>query len=149
MRGTAQAPADVARVAAQLRLAMMRMVRRIKRETGGAEPAWVISALAAIKRLGAPTLGELAEAEGISRPTVTAQSAALETRALVARESSAADRRIVRLRLTPAGERAFERSRAERTAWFARRLRGLPAADLAVLESAAAILERLLAEEAP
>ena len=147
MKGGVEATADVARVAAQLRLAMMRMVRRIKRETGGAEPAWVISALAAIHRAGAPTLGELAEAEGISRPTVTAQSGALEARGLVEREASPGDRRVVRLRITTRGQRLLDRSRAERTAWFARRLRDLPPEDVAALASAAAVLERRLAEE--
>lgn len=127
---------------------MMRMVRRIKRETGGSESPSAISALAAIRRLGSPTLGELAEAEGISRPSMSAQAAALERRGLVAREGSQADRRLVRLRLTPAGERAFERSRTQRTAWLARRLRRLEPEEVLALAGAAGILERLLAEDA-
>ena len=128
---------DAARVAARLRIAMMRMVRRLKRETGGLESPSAISALAAVRRLGSPTLGELAEAEGISRPSASVQAAALEARGLLARTGSVDDRRVVHLRVTPAGERVVDRSRTERTAWLARRLARLDAADVAALERAA------------
>ena len=126
---------------------MMRLVRRIKRETGGAESPSSISALAAVARLGAPTLGELADAEAISRPSASAQADLLEERGLVRRERSAEDGRLVHIRLTGAGDRVLERSRNQRTAWLARRLRRLSPDELATLDSAAGILERLLEED--
>ena len=138
---------DAAALSGRLRMAMMRLVRRIKRETGGDESPSSISALAAIARLGAPTLGELAEAEGISRPSASAQADTLEQRGLVRRERSPEDGRLVHLRLTGAGDRVLERSRTQRTAWLARRLRRLSATELATLDSAAVILERLLEDE--
>lgn len=139
--------ADPAVVAGRLRMAMMRTVRRLKRETGGAESPSAISALGAIRRLGTPTLGELAEAEGISRPSASVQADALAARGLLVREGSVDDRRLVHLRLTPAGERVVERSRSERTAWLARRLARLDQDQLQNLERTAEILERLLAED--
>ena len=134
-------------MAGRLRMAMARVVRRIKRETGGAESQSSISALAAISRLGSPTLGELAQAEGISRPSASAQADVLEKRELVRRERSQGDGRLVYLRITPAGQRLLDRSRSQRTAWLARRLRRLSAGELQTLEAATQILERLLEAE--
>ncbi len=122
---------------------MARLVRRIKRETAGSESSSSISALAAISRLGAPTVGELAEVEGVSRPSASAQADLLEGRGLIRRAAGDLDRRLVRLRLTPAGERVLAQSRNERNAWLARRLKRLPEADLETLERAAEVLERL------
>jgi len=135
-------------VAGHLRVAMMRIVRRIKRETGCDSPS-AISALAAVHRLGSPTLGEFADAEGISKPSASAQAAALEARGMLAREGSAADRRLVHLSVTPLGERALARSRTERTAWLARRLGRLEPGELATLEAAARLLDRLLEADTP
>lgn len=140
---------STAELAAELRMAMMRLVRRIKRETGGAGTPSAISALAAVARLGSPTVGELAEAEGITRPSASAQADVLEERGLLRRERSDVDGRLVRLRLTSAGSRALERSRSQRNAWFARRLRRLSEPELQTLAAAARILERLLEEERP
>lgn len=134
-------------LAARLRMAMMRLVRRIKRETAGPTTPSAISALAAIRRLESPTVGELAAAEGISRPSASEQADGLEERGLLRRERSEVDGRRVHLRLTPAGQRALERSASQRTAWLARRLRRLSAEDLAALRAAADILERLVEVE--
>lgn len=105
---------DAALLAARLRMAMMRLVRRIKRETAGVGSPSAISALGAVERLGSPTLGELAEAEGVTRPSASAQADVLEAKGLVRRGRSDADGRLVRLRLTPAGARTLDRSRSER-----------------------------------
>jgi DNA-binding MarR family transcriptional regulator len=134
---------DAAVLAGRLRVAMMRLVRKIKRETGGAETPAAISALAAISHLRNPTLRELAEAEGITSPSASSQVDALESKGLVTRHVDRLDRRVVHLQLTAAGERILNRSRSERTAWLARRLRALPGQDLRTLEEAAQILERL------
>ena len=136
--------AETAMLAARLRTAMMRLVRRIKRETDDGTSPSAISALAAVYHLGGPTVGELAAAESISRPSASEQADALEARGLVKRERSDTDGRLVRLRLTPAGERALERSRSQRNAWLARRLRRLDRDDTAKLAAAADVLERLL-----
>ncbi len=131
-------------VAARLRIAMGRMVRKLRRESDGQHPAPAISALASISRLGPLTLGELAEAEDVSRPTMTVLAAGLERQRLIARELDAADRRLVRVTLTAVGRRALQHSQTRRNAYLARRLQTLGEAELRTLDEAAAILERLL-----
>lgn len=133
-------------VAERLRLAMARLTRRIRRQTDGGQTPSAISALATIRRLGAPTLGEVAEAEGVSRPSLTVQAAALEEQGLIARAVEPSDRRVVRVRLTARGGRLLQASRTRRNAYLARALRDLADADLAVLDRASTILERLLEE---
>jgi DNA-binding MarR family transcriptional regulator len=133
-------------VADRLRLAMGRMVRRIRRETDGRQSPSAISALATIRRLGTPTLGEVAEAEGVSRPSLTVQAAALERQGLISREVSGSDRRLVQVKVTAKGARVLQASRSRRTAYLSRQLEMLDTEDLDVLERAAEILERLLEE---
>lgn len=133
-------------MAERLRLAMSRIVRRLKRETDGGYSPSAISALASIRRLGAPTLGEVADAEGVSRPSLTAQAAALEAQGLIAREIDPQDRRLVKVRLTSRGARVLQASRTRRNAYLARQLRSLAPEELETLARAVTILERLLEE---
>lgn len=135
-------------VAAHLRMAMMRMVRRVKKQTDGEHSASEISALASLKRFGAITVGELADAEGVSRPSMTVLVTSLLEQGLVGKEPDANDRRLVRVRLTAPGNRALAESRTRRNAYLAKRLQSLDAADLQTLEDASAIIDRLL-EETP
>ncbi len=69
--------------------------------------------------------------------------AKLEEAGLVARQVDAADRRVAWVEATPAGRRQLEASRRRRTAWLTRQLSALPPEDLARLEAALDVLERL------
>ncbi|SRR5581483_3941940 len=135
-------------VAARLRLAMARMVRRIRRQTPGELSASAISVLAQLDRHGPSTLGDLALAEGVSRPAMTVLTAGLAAAGMIRKEPDPVDRRLVRASLTAGGRAALERARSLRSAFFARRLRGLTEDELRTLDRAAGILERLLDEEA-
>jgi DNA-binding MarR family transcriptional regulator len=53
------------------------------------------------------------------------------------------DRRVSRVRATPAGHRYLNRSRTRRTAWLSAALRELPPEDLARLMAAAPVLDGL------
>ena len=139
-------PLDATAVAARLRMAMMRMVRRIKRQTDGGQSVSAISALASLRRLGSVTVGELAEAEGVSRPSMTVLVGTLLEQGLVSKAPDARDGRLVRVQATSAGIRALDESRTRRTAYLAQRLGGLVPAELRTLHAAAEILERLLEE---
>ena len=132
-----------AEVAGNLRVALMRTVRRLKRETDGEHSVSVVAALASINSRGPLTLGELAEAEGVSRPSMTVLAAHLLDQNLVARELDENDGRLVRVRITPEGKRVLERSRTRRTAYLTKRLRALSAEELRALDQAATILLRL------
>jgi DNA-binding MarR family transcriptional regulator len=132
-----------AEVAGNLRVALMRTVRRLKRETDGEHSVSVVAALASVSKRGPLTLSELAEAEGVSRPSMTVLAANLLEQNLVAREPDESDGRLVRVRITPEGKRVLERSRTRRTAYLAKRLGALSAEELRTLDQAAVILLRL------
>ena len=135
-----------AEVAGNLRVALMRTVRRLKRETDGEHSVSVIAALASVNSRGPLTLGELAEAEGVSRPSMTVLAASLLEQSLVARELDSSDGRLVRVRITLAGKRVLERSRTRRNAYLTKRLGSLSVDELRTLHDAAAILLRLVEE---
>jgi DNA-binding MarR family transcriptional regulator len=135
-----------AEVAGNLRVALMRTVRRLKRETDGDHSVSVIAALASVNSRGLLTLGELAEAEGVSRPSMTVLAATLLEQNLVVRERDSSDGRLVRVRITQVGKRVLERSRTRRTAYLAKRLGSLSVEELRTLDQAATILLHLVEE---
>lgn len=140
---------DTSQLASRLRIANAHLTRRLRRQAAaGEQPASVLSALAVLNRFGPTTLGVLAEAEGVSRPTMTVLAAGLEREGLVSREVDREDRRVARLSISPRGREVLAASRSRKNAYLARRLRRLVAADLQVLESAVGVLERLLEEDA-
>ena len=98
-------------VASRLRVAVNRLQRRLRREAlGGLSPGQA-SALGTVRRLGHPTLGELAAEEQVQPPSMTRIVGLLVAAGLVSREADAADRRSVHVRITPEGERALQRIR--------------------------------------
>jgi DNA-binding MarR family transcriptional regulator len=136
-------PAE-AELASRLRLAVTRLHRRLRQHaTGGLTPSQA-SALAGVDLLGSPTLGALAARESVQPPTMTKVVAALEERGLVTRVTDTADRRSVRLTLTPAGTETLLQSRSMRTAFLADRLHRLEPGDRAALADLTDLLERLV-----
>lgn len=112
-------------------------------------PAAQLSALSVLMS-GPRTLGELAAAEQVRPPTMTRLVQEMERAGLVRRQADAADARVVRVRWTTKGERVLRRGRELRIAALDARLRTLPAAEIALLERAVAILERVVrADHAP
>jgi DNA-binding MarR family transcriptional regulator len=138
------APGGEEELAARLRLAVMRLARRLRQQTVGDLSPTLISALATVERHGPLTLGRLAELEGVKRPSVTRIVAGLEEGGLVRSEVGADDRRVRRVSVTPAGRRLLQRSRTRKTAYLARHLRELSREEAAALAAAADALERLL-----
>jgi MarR family transcriptional regulator for hemolysin len=106
---------------------------------GGSLPTWLV--LRVLKQDDWRTQQELARAVGIEGPTLTHHVDTLEMAGLVSRSRDPKDRRAVRVELTPAGERAFERlSHAARA--FDRRLRaGIDASELDAVRSVLARME--------
>ncbi len=143
LTATIRAPTEVA---SNLRVALMRMARRLKRETDGEHPVSVIAALGSLNSRGPLTLGEWAEAEGVSRPSMTVLAGNLLNQKLIAKEPDPSDGRLVRVHLTQAGQRVLEQSRTRRNAYLTRRLRTLSNDDLRILDEAGTILLRLVEE---
>ena len=132
------------RLAPQLRMAVMRLSRRLRQQAEGSLSPSQLSALSSVDRLGPLTLGELAAVEQVKPPTMTKVVANLEEAGLVRREADAADRRVVRVQVTDAGRRHVATSRTRRDAYLAERLRRLDPEELALLEQALPVLERLV-----
>src|SRR4051812_23850385 len=108
-------------VATRLRLVIARLARQLRREaSGGLTPAQ-FSALTTIEYAKALRLGQLAEAEGVSPPTVTRLAAALEQAGLVVCRVDPTDARSTMIAVTDAGRASINAVRAERTKFLERR----------------------------
>jgi DNA-binding MarR family transcriptional regulator len=136
-----------AELAARLRLALMRLARRLRQQSEGEVSPSQLSALSSVERLGPLTLGELATVERVQPPTMTKIVAALEEAGLVARAVDPTDRRVARVTVSAAGRRLIDRNRTRKDAWLAARLRRLSSGDREVLDRAADVLESFLEEE--
>jgi DNA-binding MarR family transcriptional regulator len=134
-------------LAVQLRLAVMRLARRLRQQTEGEITASQLSALSSVSRLGPLTLGALAAVERVRPPTMTRIVGHLEAAGLLVRRPAPADRRSAEVALSPAGRRLLDRSRTRKDAYLAARLATLGPDEVAVLRRAAAVLERLLEED--
>lgn len=137
-------PADVQRTADRLHSAAIHLLRRLRREDAASGlTAPRLSALSVVVFGGPLTIGALATAEQVRPPTMTRLVAALAARGLVVREPNPTDARGTLIRATPAGARLLEEGRGRRTGLLTRQLRTLPPVELAILEQAAEILDRL------
>ena len=131
-------------LAAELRVALMRAVRRLRAEKSDADLTdGQYSVLAVLDRLGPKTPGELAAYERVQPPSMTRTIAALAELGLVTRTEHPADRRQVLVALTGAGAATVRETRRRRDAWLARRLADLTPAERDVLAQAAEILRRI------
>ena len=139
---------DLTERASRLRLAITRTARRMRQEAGSELGPASLSALATIERAGPLTPSELAEAERIQRPTATRILARLAEDGLVTRDRRSRPTAAARSSPPPPrGARCCSRLRKRKNAYLARRMKELPDDDVAALERAAEILERVLEEE--
>jgi DNA-binding MarR family transcriptional regulator len=133
-------------LASHLRLAITRMARRLRQQAPDLSPSQTV-ALATIEKHGPLTPSELAARERVARPSITRMLAFLEGSGLIVRAADPADRRSSLISVTPAGSALLETGRMRKDAYLARRLQLLPPEDLATLDRAADLLERLLEED--
>ncbi len=132
-------------VANRLHSAAIHLLRRVRAQDDAMGlTAPLASALSVIVFGGPLSLGALATAEQVRPPSITRIVRELEARGLVVREATPQDRRVQRVRATAKGRRVLEAGRARRVASLAAALAALPPAELAALEHAAAILERVV-----
>jgi DNA-binding MarR family transcriptional regulator len=124
---------------------VLRRVRRVDVETGVA--AARLSALSVLVFGGPRTLGELAAAEQVRRPTMTRIVQALEEDGLVLRERDRDDGRVVHVRATAKGERVMWQGRERRVESLAALLERLSATEVACVREAAELIERALAQQ--
>ena len=131
----------------QLRLAVLRLSRRLRQQAVGQITASQISALSTVAKRGELSLGELAAVEQIAPPSMTRIAARLEAQGLLERRIDAADRRVARVAVTPAGSELLQETRTRRDAYLAERLRTFDDAERELLAQAIPLLERLSSDE--
>ena len=146
---TRATPLRTADLAPQLRFAVMRLSRRLRQHAPDDITPSQLSALAVVVREGPLTLSQLADAEQVQPPTITRVVDALGQQGLVTRAASDHDRRVAFVAATPEGRALVEAIRRRRDAYLAQRLRTFSPEELALLEQAAPLLERLVEEPRP
>jgi DNA-binding MarR family transcriptional regulator len=99
--------------------------------------------LTRLARSGPTRLTELATAEGVSQPTMSALVTRLVAQGLLRRGGDPQDARVVVLDLTPAGADLLARRRTDRADRLARALADLPTADASRISDALPALARL------
>jgi DNA-binding MarR family transcriptional regulator len=148
--GTSQQTAEIA---SRLRLAIVRTSRRLRQQALGAEGAelspTLTAALTTVNLHGPLTPSELAERERVKRPTATRTVARLEELGLVSRTPDPSDGRGFLVATTAEGRALMKRLRTRKNAYLAVRIKDLEPEDLAALERATEILDRILENEAP
>ena len=133
-------------LAHRLRPVVTRLARRM-RQVGAELSPTQGAALATIDCHGPLTPSELALREKIQRPTATRVLARLEEAGLVARTPDPSDRRSSLVSSTPKGRELLASIRDRKDLYLAQRLDRLSPEDLAALDRAAGILERMLEED--
>jgi len=132
-------------LAAELRLGVMRLRRRLASERHPDNELSLnqMGVLGVLARRGAMTVGELASAEKVQPPSMTRTVNCLEESGDVVKRPHETDRRQVVVELSEQGRDRVLADRARRDAWLAQRLRELTPDERAVLRQAAPILDRL------
>ena len=131
-------------VAAHLRVVLARTARRLRQQAGTDLSPSQTATLATIERRGPMTPSEVAACERIQRPTATRVIARLEEAGLVERAADPTDGRSSLLTITAEGRALLEQGRTRKDLFLAQRLETLEPDEVATLERAAAILERVL-----
>ena len=136
---------DVLATADRLHSAAIHLLRRVRKQDAatGEGPAR-LSALSVLVFAGPKTLGELAAAEQVKPPTMSRIVAGLTRSRLVTITADPHDARRMRIHATAKGIRLLHKGRHLRIAYLAAHLGELAPRQLAALDEAVEILQRLL-----
>lgn len=135
---------DLGTDAPDLRIAVMRLARRLRNERASdAMTPSQMAVLATLLREGPMTPGDLAVVERVQPPSMTRILQALQQQDLVERMPHPSDRRQVLFSATRKAEEIVERDRLRRDQWLLHRLEALSPHDLTAIERAIPILNRL------
>ncbi|GGI99272.1 MarR family transcriptional regulator [Saccharopolyspora subtropica] len=135
---------DTAQAAAEVRLGVMRLARRLRVERGPGEltPSQ-LATLGLLARGGPATASALAAAERVTPQSMARIVQRLIDAGLAERDTDPSDRRAAIVRITEAGRRQVLRDRCQREAWLAQAMAGLTDVERDLLVLAARLLDRL------
>lgn len=136
--------ADQAAEASALRMATFRLARRLRAERAvDSMSDGQFAVLAALKVHGPHTLGELAERERVTAPSMTRTVNGLEEAGYLSRTTPDDDRRKVVIALTDDGLRVVEETVRRRDAWLEDALGELTPTERRTLAEAAEAMRKL------
>ncbi len=147
MVSTTRAATDV-ELAARLRLAIGRLHRRIRVDSGAGLPPLQLSVLSTLDVHEPLRLSDLARREAVTPPTMSRVLGSLEEQGLVQRRVDPSDARSSLVSVTDLGRATLARIRTERTALLADRIDRLSPRHRAALAAALPALEAMLAGDA-
>jgi DNA-binding MarR family transcriptional regulator len=136
---------DLSPAASQLRIATFRLARRMRTQRAvDSMSDGQFAVLAALRVHGAHTLGELAERERVSAPSMNRTVNCLQESGYIMRAADERDGRKVVISLTPEGEAVVEETARRRDAWVEASLAELTPAERDTLAAAAEIMQRMV-----
>lgn len=139
-----QQEADERSLASRLRLAVVRLSRRLRAQrTSSSVTLTQYSAMASLKKCGPLTPGELAAKEVVQPPSMTRVIAALEELGYVSRRPHPSDGRQAIVDLTEQGRAYVLADISAREAWLDKRLAELSQAERETLAAATEIIDRM------
>jgi DNA-binding MarR family transcriptional regulator len=139
----------VAESADRLRHSLLRITRLIRSQrTDMSLTLAELSALTTLCREGPMSAGELAMCEHVQPSSLTKVLASLEDHRYVQRSVRPSDRRQALIEPTPLGRQLLAFEKESRDSWLSTRLERLTPAERAVLDIAAEILDKMVADEA-
>jgi DNA-binding MarR family transcriptional regulator len=131
----------LAREAAELRMATFRLSRRLRAQRAlDTMSDGQLAVLAALRWRGVHTLGELAESERVTPPSMNRTVNCLEESGYVTRTPDPEDRRKVIIEITDGGRTIVEETQRRRDAWLETALAELTQDQRATLAAAVPIL---------
>lgn len=137
---------DLTTEASALRMATFRLARRLRSERAiDSMSDGQFAVLAALAAFGAHTLGELADRERVSAPSMNRTVNCLEESGYLSRTPDEDDRRKVNIALTDAGHDVVAETVRRRDSWLEEALASLEPAQRQTLDAAAAIMREVAA----
>lgn len=132
--------------ASDFRMATFRLARRLRSQRAvDSMSDGQFAVLAALSNHGPHTLGELADRERVSAPSMNRTVNCLEESGYLTRTPDVADRRKVNIALTDAGRGVVAETVRRRDSWLEQAFAALSPAQRATLHDAAAIMREVAA----
>ena len=144
MQNPSALPQTITGEASELRMATFRLARRLRAQRAvDTMSDGQFAVLAALRHHGPHTLGELAERERVTAPSMNRTVNCLEEEGRLTRTVDDKDRRKVNIALTDEGRAIVEETTRRRDAWLEDALSALTAKERDVLRDAAAIMRKV------
>ncbi|MCR2763079.1 MarR family transcriptional regulator [Microbacterium sp. zg.B48] len=137
---------DLARAASDLRIAVFRLARRMRTERAvDSMSDGQFAVLAVLSVHGPHTLTELADRERVSAPSMNRTVNCLQEAGYITRSADESDGRKVVIDLSDDGRTVVDETARRRDAWVEEALAEISPEERAIVASAAAIMQRMVA----